>query len=88
MAVWGCGPVGQFAIQRAWMFGAARVIAIDRVPERMAMAAVQSKVEVIDFPLLRLLIELAWRTLSPLQNISRQAGRLYQSCSASLVRQD
>jgi threonine dehydrogenase-like Zn-dependent dehydrogenase len=49
VAVWGCGPVGQFAIQSAWMFKAARVIAIDRVPERLAMAAAQSKAEVIDF---------------------------------------
>ena len=30
VAVWGCGPVGQFAINRAWMFGAGRVIAIDQ----------------------------------------------------------
>jgi threonine dehydrogenase-like Zn-dependent dehydrogenase len=30
--VWGCGPVGQFAMQSAWMFGAGRVIGIDRVP--------------------------------------------------------
>src|SRR5690606_27386944 len=36
VAVWGCGPVGQFAIQSAWMMGAGRVIAIDRVPERLA----------------------------------------------------
>ena len=33
VAVWGCGPVGQFCIQSAWMLGAGRVIAIDRVPE-------------------------------------------------------
>jgi len=38
VAVWGCGPVGQFAIRSAWMFGAGRVIAIDRVPVRLAMA--------------------------------------------------
>jgi threonine dehydrogenase-like Zn-dependent dehydrogenase len=38
VAVWGCGPVGQFAIRSAWMFGAERVIAIDRVPERLDMA--------------------------------------------------
>ncbi len=38
VAVWGCGPVAQFAIRSAWMFGAGRVIAIDRVPERLAMA--------------------------------------------------
>ncbi len=38
VAVWGCGPVGQFAIASAFMLGAARVIAIDRLPERLAMA--------------------------------------------------
>jgi threonine dehydrogenase-like Zn-dependent dehydrogenase len=38
VAVWGCGPVGQFAIQSALMFGADRVIAIDRFPERLKMA--------------------------------------------------
>jgi len=38
VAVWGCGPVGQFAIRSAWMFGAGRVIAIDRVAERLQMA--------------------------------------------------
>jgi threonine dehydrogenase-like Zn-dependent dehydrogenase len=39
VAVWGCGPVGQFAIRSAFMLGADRVIAIDRVPERLQMAA-------------------------------------------------
>lgn len=38
VAVWGCGPVGQFAIASAFMLGAARVIAIDRIPERLDMA--------------------------------------------------
>ena len=38
VAVWGCGPVGQFAIASAFMLGAARVIAVDRLPERLAMA--------------------------------------------------
>jgi threonine dehydrogenase-like Zn-dependent dehydrogenase len=38
VAVWGCGPVGQFAIASAFMLGAARVIAVDRFPERLAMA--------------------------------------------------
>src|SRR6201993_601327 len=38
VAVWGCGPVGQFAIASALMLGAGRVIAIDRIPERLAMA--------------------------------------------------
>src|ERR1700712_1250473 len=35
VAVWGCGPVGQFAIASALMLGAARVIAIDRFKERL-----------------------------------------------------
>jgi threonine dehydrogenase-like Zn-dependent dehydrogenase len=39
VAVWGCGPVGQFAIKSAYMLGAERVIAIDRFPERLSMAA-------------------------------------------------
>jgi threonine dehydrogenase-like Zn-dependent dehydrogenase len=38
VAVWGCGPVGQFTIASAFMLGAARVIAIDRVTERLALA--------------------------------------------------
>jgi threonine dehydrogenase-like Zn-dependent dehydrogenase len=38
VAVWGCGPVGQFAILSAYLLGAERVIAIDRVPERLQMA--------------------------------------------------
>ena len=49
VAVWGCGPVGQFAIQSAWMLGAGRVIAIDREPERLRMAVEQGKAETIDF---------------------------------------
>ena len=47
VAVWGCGPVGQFAIQSAWMLGAKRVIAIDSVDERLDMAANHGKAEVI-----------------------------------------
>jgi len=38
IAVWGCGPVGQFAIRSAFLLGAERVIAIDDVPERLEMA--------------------------------------------------
>jgi len=38
VAVWGCGPAGQFAIASAFMLGAARVIAIDRYSERLALA--------------------------------------------------
>jgi threonine dehydrogenase-like Zn-dependent dehydrogenase len=38
VAVWGCGPVGQFAMASADMLGAERVIGIDRFPERLRMA--------------------------------------------------
>lgn len=48
VAVWGCGPVGQFAIQSAWMLGAGRVIAIDKVPERLELAATKGKAEIIN----------------------------------------
>jgi threonine dehydrogenase-like Zn-dependent dehydrogenase len=49
VAVWGSGPVGQMTIQSAWMLGAGRVIAIDMVPERLAMAAKDGKAETINF---------------------------------------
>ena len=49
VAVWGAGPVGLFAMKSAWMFGAGRVIAIDTVPERLALAASHCKAETIDF---------------------------------------
>jgi threonine dehydrogenase-like Zn-dependent dehydrogenase len=49
VAVWGCGPVGQFAIQSAWMFGAGRVVAIDHVPERLELARTKGRAETIDF---------------------------------------
>jgi threonine dehydrogenase-like Zn-dependent dehydrogenase len=38
VAIWGCGPVSQFAIRSAFLLGAERVIAIDLVPERLEMA--------------------------------------------------
>jgi threonine dehydrogenase-like Zn-dependent dehydrogenase len=49
VAVWGCGPVGQFAIQSAYLLGAERVIAIDHYPERLRMAREQSGAETINF---------------------------------------
>lgn len=47
VAVWGCGPVGQFAIQSAFLLGAGRVIALDNVPERLEMAR-QGGAETLD----------------------------------------
>ena len=49
VAVWGCGPVAQFAIKSAWMMKAGRVVAIDRVAERLKMAREHGKAETIDF---------------------------------------
>jgi threonine dehydrogenase-like Zn-dependent dehydrogenase len=49
VAVWGCGPVGQFAIKSAYLLGAERVIAIDRVPERLALAATQGQAEILNY---------------------------------------
>jgi threonine dehydrogenase-like Zn-dependent dehydrogenase len=49
VAVWGCGPVGQFSIQSAWMLGAGLVIAIDWVPERLEMAHDDGDSETINF---------------------------------------
>jgi threonine dehydrogenase-like Zn-dependent dehydrogenase len=48
VAIWGCGPVGQMTIRSSWMLGAGRVIAIDRVPERLKMAS-DGKAETINF---------------------------------------
>jgi len=49
VAVWGCGPVGQFAIASALLLGAERVIAIDRFPERLRLAAMKLGAETIDY---------------------------------------
>ena len=49
VAIWGCGPVGQFAVKSAYLLGAERVIAIDDNPERLRMAAEEGKAETINF---------------------------------------
>jgi threonine dehydrogenase-like Zn-dependent dehydrogenase len=51
VAVWGCGPVGQFAIASCYMLGAERVVAIDRFPERLQMAREQAggETEVLNY---------------------------------------
>lgn len=48
IAIWGCGPVGQFAIRSAFLLGAKRVLAIDTVPERLDLAR-SAGAETIDF---------------------------------------
>lgn len=48
LAVWGCGPVGQFAIRSAFLLGASRVVAIDRFAERLELAR-KAGAETIDY---------------------------------------
>ncbi|MBX3468122.1 MAG: glutathione-dependent formaldehyde dehydrogenase [Planctomycetes bacterium] len=49
VAVWGCGPVGLFAIASAFLLGAERVIAIDRFPERLRLARERCGAETLDY---------------------------------------
>jgi threonine dehydrogenase-like Zn-dependent dehydrogenase len=70
VAVWGCGPVGLFTIQSAYLLGAERVIAIDRVPERLELAEQVCGADVINYENTDVLDELMVRT----------AGRGPDSC--------
>src|SRR5215211_6072387 len=49
VAVWGCGPVGQFAMASAYLLGAERVVGIDRFPERLKMAREGAKADTINY---------------------------------------
>src|SRR5579871_228538 len=49
IAVWGCGPVGLFAIKSAFLLGAERVVAIDRFPERLRKAREECGAETINY---------------------------------------
>jgi threonine dehydrogenase-like Zn-dependent dehydrogenase len=49
VAVWGCGPVGQFAIKSAYLLGAERVIAIDRFPYRLRIAHERAGADVVNY---------------------------------------
>jgi threonine dehydrogenase-like Zn-dependent dehydrogenase len=49
VAVWGCGPVGQFAIASAYLLGAERVIAIDRFDYRLQMARDKAGAEIVNY---------------------------------------
>jgi threonine dehydrogenase-like Zn-dependent dehydrogenase len=49
IAVWGCGPVGQFAIKSAYLMGAERVIAIDRFPYRLRIAHERAGADTINY---------------------------------------
>jgi threonine dehydrogenase-like Zn-dependent dehydrogenase len=49
IAVWGCGPVGQFAMKSAYLLGAERVIGIDRFPDRLRMAREKAGAETLNY---------------------------------------
>jgi len=49
IAVWGCGPVGQFAMKSAYLLGAERVIGIDRFPYRLRIAQEKTGAEIINY---------------------------------------
>lgn len=49
VAVWGCGGVGLMAQRSAYLLGAERVIAIDRLPERLKMARENAGAETLDY---------------------------------------
>jgi threonine dehydrogenase-like Zn-dependent dehydrogenase len=49
VAVWGCGPVGQMSIVSAYLLGAEKVIAIDRIPERLRMARDKAKAVTLNY---------------------------------------
>ncbi len=49
IAVWGCGPVGQFAMKSAFLLGAERVIGIDRFPERLRMAREKTGAQTLNY---------------------------------------
>jgi threonine dehydrogenase-like Zn-dependent dehydrogenase len=62
VAVWGCGPVGQFAVKSAYLLGADRVIAIDRFPERLNLAKTHGQAETINYESADVVEELKERT--------------------------
>ena len=49
VAVWGCGPVGQFCILSAYLLGAEKVIAIDRVTDRLTLAREHGGAEIVNY---------------------------------------
>jgi threonine dehydrogenase-like Zn-dependent dehydrogenase len=62
IAIWGCGPVGQFAIRSAFLLGAEKVIAIDRFPERLSMAR-DAGAEILNYSETDDIVEeLKWKT--------------------------
>lgn len=73
VAVFGCGPVGQFAIASALHMGAGRVMAVDCIPSRLEMARAQSA-EIIDF-----------NTEDPVKIIRQLTGGIGVDCAIDAV---
>jgi threonine dehydrogenase-like Zn-dependent dehydrogenase len=62
VAIWGCGPVGQFAIRSAFLLGAEKVIAIDRFSERLTLAR-RANADVLNYSEVEDVVdELKWMT--------------------------
>ena len=92
VAVWGCGPVGQFAIKSAYMLGAAQVIAIDHIPERLEMARFHAKAEAINYEDVNIVDELKKRTgdvarmLASMRSAWKPTARLSIHCTTMRSR--
>lgn len=76
VAVFGCGPVGQFAILSAKLLGAGRIFAIDTIPDRLAMARGQGA-EIVDF-----------NVEDPVETIKRLTGGIGVDCVIDAVGVD
>ncbi|MDX3906083.1 MAG: zinc-dependent alcohol dehydrogenase [Pigmentiphaga sp.] len=76
VAVFGCGPVGQFAIASAKLMKAGRIFAVDAVPDRLEMARAQGA-EVVDF-----------NTEDPVQAIRQATGGIGVDCAIDAVGVD
>ena len=76
VVVFGCGPVGQFAIASAWLLDAGRIFAVDTVPDRLDMARAQGA-EVIDF-----------NAEDPVDAIRRMTGGIGTDCAIDAVGVD
>ena len=76
VAVWGCGPVGQFAIKSAYLLGAEKVIAIDRFPYRLRIAGERAGAETLNYEQVDIQEALKHMTGGPVRDQERvHAGR-------------
>ncbi|AWN22340.1 glutathione-dependent formaldehyde dehydrogenase [Deinococcus irradiatisoli] len=76
VVVFGCGPVGQFAIISAKLLGATRIIAVDRLPDRLEMAR-RNGAETVNF-----------EKEDPIETIQRLTGGVGADCVIDVVGVD